>query len=73
MGQHHTILNATTWSGALMSCVSAMRDGMGDMTLNDWVAIIGGSMAVFGAVTNFIFKLRADRRAEELHAANTSG
>lgn len=56
-----------------MSCVSAMRDGMVDMTLNDWMAIIGGSMAVFGAVTNFIFKLRADRRAAELHAAKSSG
>lgn len=68
----HNILNSTTWGGALMSCVAALRDTMGGMTLNDWVAVIGVSMAVFGAVTNYVFKRRADlreRRAEQREIA----
>ncbi|NQX75849.1 MAG: hypothetical protein HRT62_20275 [Epibacterium sp.] len=72
MTHHHTILNTTTWSGALMSCFAAMRDGMSDLTLNDWIAIIGVSMAVFGALTNFVFKLRADRRERIEHQARLS-
>lgn len=56
-----------------MSCVAAMRDGMNELTLNDWVAIIGVSMAIFGAVTNFVFKLRADRREVERHTASLGG
>lgn len=72
-GASHNLLNSTTWGGALMSCVAALRDGMSGMTLNDWVAVIGVSMAVFGAVTNFVFKLRADRRAQREHLAQLEG
>ena len=55
-----------------MSCFAAMRDGMSELTLNNWIAIIGVSMAVFGALTNFVFKLRADRRERIEHQARLS-
>lgn len=41
--------------------------GFGWAASVDWIAAIGAAVLVATAITNFIFKKKADRRAQEKH------
>lgn len=42
---------------------------IGGLTASDVAAFVGAIVAVLGLIVQIVFKLRADRRASELHRA----
>lgn len=45
----HGTINLTTWGGAVMASVGAF-------SLTDWLAVVGGLLAIAGFVVNLWFK-----------------
>lgn len=66
-----SIANKTTLVGVGLSGSSFL--GLGDLSVNEWLAISGFVLAAFGAIANvlinFYFKTRDDARAQEEHEA----
>lgn len=48
-------MSATTWTGAVIATTGAI-------TFEQWMAIIGVTLAVLGFIVNLVFKWRQDRR-----------
>jgi hypothetical protein len=52
------LINQTTWGGALLASVGAF-------SLTDWLAVVGGLLAIAGFFVNLWFKRRLVQIAED--------